>query len=208
MSEQEVRPDAFGSRPTNGTASDVLADLIKAHPPKERAARPMAVVPAPGVDAAPVAARAVSAAPAAVAVPARRSRTERPAQPVTPAAESGEKTGRKNVLVPDSLYTALCAACEIHGASMTEVVLSALNRQERNLAGVFPPRVDAGESAAVPVRVRTRRRKDMSEPTRPVTLYLNGVEADAVAAMIDRLNAGSRSNLVTEALRLDLSQST
>jgi hypothetical protein len=147
---------------------------------------PVAVVPREGKRADP---------------PVKRARTTAAAPTVVPDS----KASRYPANIPASLHEALAKDCEVTGLSMTARTLAALNAQEQHLYDVFPaPAVTAGTPGSIPVRATVRRRKNLPEPSVTVTLYLDAVQADAVALMASRVNAGSRSNLVTEALRRDL----
>lgn len=200
MSE-EVLPDTFTAKATSST--DALAEarkMIDNARPVERRLEP-AVTLVKERDASPADPVGDAAFLPDVVSPRRARSTVKPA---STTATVIERAGRKNVLLPVSVHDALMMACHGRGVSVTEMVLAALNRQAATLGQVFPKRISVPSSGVIPTRARTRRRTNVGEPTVPVTLYLDAVESAAVANLMMAVNAGSRSNLVTEALRLEL----
>jgi hypothetical protein len=231
MTAEEVFPDSFESMAATPldvtTAADDLTKLMAELGTRPRpqsssatsAARPplahvrdLSVAPGPDLNesfheqARPRPARPSTRRQTAGAssTPPRQSPTAGEKSENTPEAsiEPGGRLGPRTAQIPASVHDALRAACLITQLSHTETVLTAINRHEAALAAMFPASAPLA-AGPIPVRARPRRRRNQSEPTIPVTLYLDAAEAEALAAMVDRVNAGSRSNLITEALRID-----
>lgn len=148
--------------------------------------------------------------PAPLAPPKRASRTTRPATAqrtqrasATLATPQEARSPRLAADIPASVYEEAKKAAEAAPMSLTDYTLTALNANASALAKNFPKASDAVQGP-IPLSPKARQRRNIGEPTRRLTLYLTLEQADAVDRMVEECNAGSRSALVTEALRSGL----
>lgn len=190
--------DEFGLGQASPAAQRLTAlstDATPAIPPPDAEAH---VVEAPALEpTAPAAVTPLRATPT-TQPRSRRANQSRPApSPVV------EKADRFPAEIPASLYQRLVQAAEDSGLSLSARTLAALNTQRDRLADQFPDPLPAAPGP-IPVRATPRRRRHLGEPSRTLTLYLTPGQAHAVDQLMHAVNAGSRSNLVTVALQLDL----
>jgi hypothetical protein len=201
-SSNEVTPDTFSTAMSSTDALEALKRQIETST-------------SPGPDRLPKTRQGPRIVPASEQGSSQQSAPLPPVHrpPARSAGRAGQEmqtpvthanAGRYPASVPASIYEALSSDCERTGISMTTRTLAALNAQERTLASRFPQRAALPKSGSIPIRETVRRRKHLTEPAMTLTLYLDPMQRDAVNAMISQVNAGSRSELVTEALRLDL----
>lgn len=141
------------------------------------------------------------------APPPRARGTRRKTTTSTPAPDPDAASTRTRVAVnvPTSIYTATKDAAATAAVNLTEFTLAAINRHATDLSGAFGARVEA-VAGPIPVTSRPRQRRDLGEPPIPMQLYVSTEQLEAIDGLVADVNAGSRSALVTEALRREVNR--
>lgn len=122
-----------------------------------------------------------------------------------PATDTVSARTRVAVNVPTSIYTATKDAAAAAAVNLTEFTLAAINRHATDLSGAFGHRAES-VAGPIPMTSRPRQRRDLGEPPIPMQLYVSTEQLEAIDGLVADVNAGSRSALVTEALRREVSR--
>jgi len=198
---QEIQPESIDDLLNGESASDMLTRLKQAHSGQQSPAdRALASV-------SPIAPEAPEAPKGKVAKPApepHANANKRPAKtPPKPTLAPTATPCRALVNIPASVYDKTKTAAKNAGINLTQFALEAMNRHANDLASAFG---DAREvvDGPIPMTQRPRQRRDVGETLMPMQLYLTEDQRLAIDKLVVSVNAGSRSALVTEALRREV----
>lgn len=195
---QEIQPESIDDLVSGESASDALSRLKAKHSNQQ----PPATTGLASVSAiAPEAPMGKGAKPASEP---HAKANKRPAKtPPKPTLAPSSPTGRALVNIPASVYEQTKTAAKNAGINLTQFALEAMNRHAKDLASAFADGREVVEGP-IPMTQRPRQRRDVGETLVPMQLYLTQDQRLAIDELVVSVNAGSRSALVTEALRREV----